>query len=839
MSGFSPPFRHEHDHDSLEPLKKRSSTNPQGLLPSPPTEPTWGLVLFRDEALTRSPGEQSSTTDANPNRKRRESRRQAKVEELALVRHHIESGGKSFKSITHEEEPGGSVAMMLRWERKPVEDLLDGIGTEDVLRLAHMTTESRLSRRKRKLRYSSREVLRDFSGDSDDFSLEDFISDKTRDRSRRCKELIQYQYSLIAALHQLGREYNPLRIIRRRDRAGKARRTYWLLTPEDWNNHYDEEESEVVDRPGSALSFASAGSSVEAVVEDDERIHTPPPPTEASLLPKSTGSATSSSFRTAPHDSPLLEHSATNLLAQRISPERRPRHQKRPPAPPGSRERRATSEEPSSGEVGGIDDELMRKRRSWTNKIFGWRPGGRELEEHSEGNGQRVHQGVGLGVIYPQQKEGTEPALFPYKEAGIGRVSSLPVNPSGNASTSSISSTAKITRQASEAALSGRMDLRRLIHRPRRPLAVEDPPPSDESEMEARDFEPEKSLKEIGERVMDNEERRDEGEVKREEDENEQEEQFNSEEQGVELNLEQAIVIDLDLVPKHIKPYVEHFRKWAVLWRQDEEESLAVFDPSTSAKLRFEKLIDGGDQLINLVVLLVSESDQNMLSEIEGALARYQRQIAIALDFVQHCELNLQQRAKFLEEFLYDLESDNESLSTMISMSSIPTNASVSTRPPSSIIIHSEHGANSTGSGSFIPSQEFVYGSLHAMSADQVRTAAGLDILDALNRKIVGQLRSLTADMTEMMAVINEHNFHTVKALEDDIQIINAVRAKSPWLDIGYVVLEYMVTGLAIVFWLVVTVLRAGRKYCKSVWHLAQRGGLSIWEVVRGRLGNA
>jgi hypothetical protein len=57
--------------------------------------------------------------------------------------------------------------------------------------------------------------------------------------------------------------------------------------------------------------------------------------------------------------------------------------------------------------------------------------------------------------------------------------------------------------------------------------------------------------------------------------------------------------------------------------------------------------------------------------------------------------------------------------------------------------------------------------------------------------------------------------------LEVDIESILSKRAKNPWLDTGYALLSYLLTLFALVVWIVIYILKWGKKvvlFPKKLW---------------------
>ncbi|KAI8981407.1 hypothetical protein BDB01DRAFT_793975 [Pilobolus umbonatus] len=64
---------------------------------------------------------------------------------------------------------------------------------------------------------------------------------------------------------------------------------------------------------------------------------------------------------------------------------------------------------------------------------------------------------------------------------------------------------------------------------------------------------------------------------------------------------------------------------------------------------------------------------------------------------------------------------------------------------------------------------------------------------------------------TNIKDIPESHNL-TLKLLEEDIEFILNRRAKNPWLDTGYAILSYVLTFCALVVWIVIYMLKLGKR---------------------------
>ncbi|KAI8885080.1 hypothetical protein K501DRAFT_74099 [Backusella circina FSU 941] len=85
-----------------------------------------------------------------------------------------------------------------------------------------------------------------------------------------------------------------------------------------------------------------------------------------------------------------------------------------------------------------------------------------------------------------------------------------------------------------------------------------------------------------------------------------------------------------------------------------------------------------------------------------------------------------------------------------------------------------------------------------------------LDIDDTRNR------------METYIKDIPQSHYSALKTLEVDIDSILSKRAKNPWLDTGYTLLSYLLTLFALVVWIIIYLLKLGKKvlfFPKKLWH--------------------
>ncbi|KAL1925303.1 uncharacterized protein VTP21DRAFT_186 [Calcarisporiella thermophila] len=265
-----------------------------------------------------------------------------------------------------------------------------------------------------------------------------------------------------------------------------------------------------------------------------------------------------------------------------------------------------------------------------------------------------------------------------------------------------------------------------------------------------------------------------------------------------------TIVLDMDRLPPKLRTVIEQFKTKGIMLEHSREGDVVVFDLADGEGIAFEKMIECDGELINLHVTLVGDPEKNSsgkYQEMESTISNSTNIHIEARDFAK------------LHEHLLDL-SQERIHNLQLEEYNKP--------------IHYSPALNG-----FVNAQLGVELGVNLIRDDMAQYDEILGDLDGLNRRIGAQMRSINEEIKEISAVINERYFHILKGLEDEVQVINAMLAKNPWLDIGYIILEYLMAGIALLFWFIVLVVRAAKRKGVQLLQVSRHFSAIIVESLR------
>lgn len=297
---------------------------------------------------------------------------------------------------------------------------------------------------------------------------------------------------------------------------------------------------------------------------------------------------------------------------------------------------------------------------------------------------------------------------------------------------------------------------------------------------------------------------------------------------------------------------------------------IAVVTTSRSDNIEFTKLIqiamgpssssDNNEPLLDLHVSLFGDndidSDTNIhQDEFQDAILSIEKSLEKFTEFRE-------QSADFLRDHIRTMETlnlynDKEYVPKLPRTNSFPTlKATASDSTPSSEEFESTSSSGSSLSSSMSsdrPNSEMTPRDLYHRNAHSMYGGNGefisRDPFDLRQREINALVKGLgkdldrfkeslvkTEDLVRDVQVdmddtrnrmetyikdIPESHYSALKKLEVDIELILSKRAKNPWLDTGYALLSYLLTLFALVVWIIIYMLKWGKKvvlFPKKLW---------------------
>ncbi|RIB13300.1 hypothetical protein C2G38_1746319 [Gigaspora rosea] len=80
------------------------------------------------------------------------------------------------------------------------------------------------------------------------------------------------------------------------------------------------------------------------------------------------------------------------------------------------------------------------------------------------------------------------------------------------------------------------------------------------------------------------------------------------------------------------------------------------------------------------------------------------------------------------------------------------------------------------------------------------------------HNSISEKMKTMNEEFEDILLSVNNSYFHELKILEDNIHVLVSESGKSPWLDIFYLMMSYVIAGIMFIFWFLVACFKLGRK---------------------------
>ncbi|KAK4517136.1 uncharacterized protein ATC70_000466 [Mucor velutinosus] len=117
--------------------------------------------------------------------------------------------------------------------------------------------------------------------------------------------------------------------------------------------------------------------------------------------------------------------------------------------------------------------------------------------------------------------------------------------------------------------------------------------------------------------------------------------------------------------------------------------------------------------------------------------------------------------------------------------------------------------------------QEEISCLIKSLEAELVEFKSSLQNTEDLVNDVQVDMDDFRNRMETYIKDIPESHYSALKKLEVDIESILSKRAKNPWLDTGYALLSYLLTLFALVVWIVIYILKWGKKvvlFPRKLW---------------------
>ncbi|CAG8537385.1 hypothetical protein RhiirA1_410784 [Rhizophagus irregularis] len=265
----------------------------------------------------------------------------------------------------------------------------------------------------------------------------------------------------------------------------------------------------------------------------------------------------------------------------------------------------------------------------------------------------------------------------------------------------------------------------------------------------------------------------------------------------------ETVLVNLDILPQELVNLVHDYQEHGIVDRNIDNGRFVELDIGLNENFKFRKLISYGVDLLVLQISLVSEDvdikslSQQDADEIIKRCDDYSEYIDEAIKFLENYEIQLSKREDIIKDNIFK---------------------SIDILMKSSNILESSFDVNQQ---SIAENKKSIKEEIKLLNNKLVNIEDTVNKLEGQHISFTEKMEITLSKIENMTLEVNNDYFNDLKILEDEIQLIIAEREKSPWLDVFYLMMSYVITVIMIMYWFVVACFKLFKKIllvpCKMV----------------------
>ncbi|CAB4419474.1 unnamed protein product [Rhizophagus irregularis] len=265
----------------------------------------------------------------------------------------------------------------------------------------------------------------------------------------------------------------------------------------------------------------------------------------------------------------------------------------------------------------------------------------------------------------------------------------------------------------------------------------------------------------------------------------------------------ETVLVNLDILPQELVNLVHDYQEHGIVDRNIDNGRFVELDIGLNENFKFRKLISYGVDLLVLQISLVSEDvdikslSQQDADEIIKRCDDYSEYIDEAIKFLENYEIQLSKREDIIKDNIFK---------------------SIDILMKSSNILESSFDVNQQ---SIAENKKSIKEEIKLLNNKLVNIEDTVNKLEGQHISFTEKMEITLSKIENMTLEVNNDYFNDLKILEDEIQLLIAEREKSPWLDVFYLMMSYVITVIMIMYWFVVACFKLFKKIllvpCKMV----------------------
>ncbi|KAI9330805.1 hypothetical protein BD770DRAFT_44454 [Pilaira anomala] len=239
----------------------------------------------------------------------------------------------------------------------------------------------------------------------------------------------------------------------------------------------------------------------------------------------------------------------------------------------------------------------------------------------------------------------------------------------------------------------------------------------------------------------------------------------------------------------------------------------------------FEEMIQSIEKSLERLECFKTESEaflRNHMNTMESLNLYNSYSIPRNLSFPNLCSILNEDETKLYEE------PESISSGSSLSLSSNGSNTQIRRDGPARRKVYSRntqsmYASNTESRDPFDQRQKDIMILVSSLKKDLGTFKVGLTKSEELVNDVQIDMKDTRNCMETYIKDIPESHYSALKKLEVDIESILSKRTKNPWLDTGYAILSYLLTMFALVVWIVIYILKWGKKvimFPRKLWRV-------------------
>ncbi|CAG8587339.1 12492_t:CDS:10 [Funneliformis mosseae] len=247
----------------------------------------------------------------------------------------------------------------------------------------------------------------------------------------------------------------------------------------------------------------------------------------------------------------------------------------------------------------------------------------------------------------------------------------------------------------------------------------------------------------------------------------------------------ETVLVNLDILPQEL---VDLVAEQGIVGCSTKNGHFVELDVGLNELFKFRKLIGYGVDLLDLQISLVYDDPEDGKSlnqqDADKIIKEYDERIEETTKFIEENKMLLTER----DDYISKNSRTFEHLDVPFVLS--PT-SNIREFTFDKINRHNPSPSQSIMAECKLNIDE----GIELLSDKLVKIESKMNKLEKQHSNFSEEMRSMQYEIEEMTSDINNDYFHELKILEDEIHLLIAEKGKSPWIDVFYLMMSYVLAG--------------------------------------------